>query len=142
MAINDNRAVGYLVQADDWNEIADAINRCAPPVRDSVSSLDGNGSIVLVTGEETDLDLDAGGGGGSVDVNGITVPAENPWPMYLVVVSNNTVVLKHNDSSEPTPAKRFFMADGADRNLTFGAGAVLRYRVTSVGSRWVVLATS
>lgn len=129
------RAGGYVVQPEDWNQLVDALNRAAPALLQTVSALDGNGSIVLTTGEETDVILN---GIGAVDVNGCTVPARSPWPLYLVNVSASTCTFKHEDLSEPTPAKRFLLPGGTDYPLALGQGISLRYVSAPVGARWVV----
>jgi hypothetical protein len=133
-----SQSFGHIVTAVEWNDVVSAINSCPPSLEITVSSLDANGSIVLPTGEETDCNLD-GGGGGSIDVNGISVPARAPWPMYLVVISNDTVTLKHEDTTETTPAKRLFLPGATDLVLTLGKGVTLRYKSAPIGARWVAV---
>lgn len=128
------RTAGTRITAAMWNELVDAINRSAPSLLQTVSALDGNGSIVLTTGEETDVILN---GIGAVDVNGCTVPDRAPWPLYVINVSASTCTLKHEDTSEPTPAKRFLLPGGTDYTLALGQGLSLRYVSAPVGARWV-----
>lgn len=133
------QVAGHVVTASEWNAVIAAINKCPPSLEVTLSSLDGNGSLVLPTGEETDVNLDGGGGGGSIDVNGCTVPVRSPWPMFFVVVSDNTIVIKHEDATEPTPAKRFRCPGDVDLSLTLGQGVMFRYKSVPAGARWVAV---
>lgn len=132
------QASGVVVDAPEWNQLVAKINACPPGLEVTVTTLDANGSLVMPTGEETDLNLDATAGG-NADVNGCTVPARAPWPLYLVLISNHTITLKHEDSTEPTPAKRFRLPGNADVVLTLGEGITLRYKSTPAGARWVAV---
>lgn len=126
---------GHKVTAAEWNDVIGAVNSAPPSLEVTVSSLDGNGSIVLPTGEETDLNLDAGGS--PADVNGCTAPGRSPWPLYLINIGTGTVTIKHEDSTEPTPAKRFRCPANTDLTLALGEGAYFRYKSVPVGARWV-----
>jgi hypothetical protein len=136
MAIT-TRTDGTVITAAMWNEMVDAINRAAPSLQQTVSSLDVNGSIVLTTGEETDLVLD---GIGAVDVNGCSVPDRSPWPIYIINVTASTATLKHEDATETTPAKRFLLPGGTDYTLGLGEGILLRYMSVPAGARWASVA--
>jgi hypothetical protein len=132
------KSAGQILTAAEYNAIIGAVNACPPSLEVTVTTLDGNGSLVLPTGEETDLNLEAAGGG-TFDVNGCSAPVRSPWPLYIVVISNDTVTLKHEDLTEPTPAKRFRLPGNTDLVLTQGKGVTLRYKSVPVGARWVAV---
>jgi hypothetical protein len=131
------QTAGTLITDDLYNAIIDAVNRASPSLQQTVTSLDANGSIQLTTGEETDLVLD---GIGAVDVNGCSVPDRSPWPLHIVNVSVSVATLKHEDTTEPTPAKRFLLPGGANYTLGLGEGILLRYVSVPLGARWTSVA--
>lgn len=140
MAINSSRPFNYIVTSPNWNELADAVNRAAPALEVTIGSLDGNGSISLPTGEETDINLAVSAG--TMDVNGCSVPDRYPWPLYIVITDAGTYTLKHEDATETTPAKRFRLPGNTDLVLTIGMGVLLRYKSVPVGARWCAVVSA
>lgn len=102
------------------------------------TSLDANGSIVLTT-EATTVVLN---GAGTADVNGMTVPVRSPWSICIINVTVNVATLKHEDSTEPTPAKRFRLPNDTDYALGLGDGIALKYISVPAGARWVSIAAN
>ena len=134
MAIT-TRTDGTVITAAMWNELVDAINRSMPSLQQtpSVTALDANGSIVMTTGEETHITLDIGA---AVDVNGMTVPDRSPWMVYVLNVNATAVTLKHEDTTETTPAKRLLLPGATDFSLPLGQGILLHYISVPAGARW------
>lgn len=134
MAIG-TKSPGYVVTAADWNELVNAINAAVPKLQEEVTGLDGNGSIVLTTAA-THVVLN---GAGTADVNGMTVPERTPWDVAIVNVTANVATLKHEDATEPTPAKRFRLPGDTDLALGLGQGVLLTYISVPAGARWVAV---
>lgn len=128
----DTQSPGHVVTAAEWNELVAGINSAVPKLQEEITALDGNGSIAVTT-EATHLVLN---GIGASDVNGMTVPIRTPWDMMIVNVSASTATLKHEDATEPTPAKRFRLPGNTDLTLAQGQGVLLTYITVPVGARW------
>jgi hypothetical protein len=132
------KAAGEIVTAAEYNAIIAAINRCPPMLEVTITSIDGNGSLVLPTGEETDVNLD-GAGVESATVNGCSVPDLAPWPLRVVNVSGTSITLVHEAGAEPTPAKRFQLPNDTNLVLLQGDGVIFSYRSVPQGARWCAL---
>lgn len=132
------RSPGYVVTAANWNELVAAINAAVPKLQETVTTLDGNGSIVLTTAA-THVVLN---GVGAADVNGMTVPERTPWDIAIVNTTSNTATLKHEDATEPTPAKRFRLPGDTDLALGLGQGVLLTYISVPAGARWVAIVSA
>ena len=128
-----SQSPGHVVTAAEWNELVAGINAAVPKLQETVTTLDGNGSIVLTTAA-THVVLN---GVGAADVNGMTVPERTPWDIKIVNVTSNTATLKHEDTTEPTPAKRFRLPGDTDLALGLGEGITLTYISVPAGARWV-----
>lgn len=125
----------HVVTTAEWNAVIGAVNASVQRFSETVTTLDGNGSVAPTT-SPTVLLLD---GVGAADVNGCTVPAANPWIMHVINVSADTATLKHEDATEPTPAKRFRLPGDTDLALALGQGVTLVYISVPVGARWVAV---
>lgn len=123
---------GFIVTAAVWNDVINTINRRGF-LEQEVVALDANGSIALTTGEETHIELNIGS---VVDINGCSVPDRTPWRIYVVNTNPNTVTLKHEDATEPTPAKRFLLPNSADFSMPIGQGILLEAVDAPIGARW------
>jgi hypothetical protein len=104
-------------------------------LQEEVTSLDGNGSIVLTT-EATSIVLN---GAGTADVNGMSVPVRAPWQASVINITSNVATLKHEDATEPTPAKRFRLPGDTDLALSLGEGVTFKYISVPAGARWVAV---
>lgn len=125
---------GFIVTEVEWNELIDAVNRAGPKLAQTVTAVDGNGSIALTTGEETHVILNINS---SIDINGMSVPDRFPWSIYLVNVDlTDTLTLKNEDPTEPTPAKRLLLPGATDFSMPPGQGILLEYISVPIGARW------
>lgn len=129
------QVAGYVVTAADWNALIGAVNATVQRFMETVTALDGNGSVAPTTNPSVLL-LN---GVGAADVNGCTVPIQNPWFMCVINITSNVATLKHEDATEPTPAKRFRLPGDTDLALGLGQGVTLVYISVPVGARWVAV---
>lgn len=109
------------------------MNTALKMVEETITSLDGNGSVTLANNAATCVLFDAAS---TVDVNGCEIPDVDPFWRSFVNVSTGIKTMKHEDATEPTPAKRFFLPGGTDIPLDLGQGILLQYVSVPLGARW------
>jgi hypothetical protein len=120
---------------DNLVDLDSRMDLAVQEVQEEVTGLDGNGSIALTT-ECTTVVLN---GAGTADVNGISAPVRSPWQLAVVNITSNVATLKHEDATEPTPAKRFRLPGDTDLALSLGEGVTFKYISVPAGARWVAV---
>ena len=118
---------------DNLDDHASRMGTAVHLVQETETTLDGNGSLVLLATTTVSL-LDSAA---SVDVNGATVPSRSPWQLAIININTGVQTLKHEDATEPTPAKRFRLPGDTDYVLNLGEGVFFTYVSVPVGARWV-----
>ena len=118
---------------DNMADLDARMNTALQLAEQTITGLDGNGSIAKDDAATCVL-FDAAA---TADINGCSVPTRSPWWMSLVNISTGVKTLKHENGTEPTPAKRFYLAGLGDVPLDVGQGILLQYVSAPVGARWV-----